>query len=92
MKHFNKKSDFGMAYITICNLNAMFPLSEIITRPSILDLLLLYGKWSNPSSIPGCSGFIEQATNHLCVETRDLPFVNDPPNDYDTVYSVLSGS
>ncbi|GBL56602.1 hypothetical protein AVEN_130446-1 [Araneus ventricosus] len=95
MKHFNKKSVIGMASITICNLNALFPLSEIITRPSISDLLWLYGKWSNPSSIQGWSGFMEQATNHLRVETTAifyLPFVNAPPNDYDTVCSVLSSS
>ncbi|GBM23865.1 hypothetical protein AVEN_179712-1 [Araneus ventricosus] len=88
MKHFNKKSDFGTAFIMICDLNAMFPPSEIITRPSISDLLWLYDKWSNPLSIPGWSGFMEQATNHLGVEPTAivyLPFVKDPPNDYDTV-------
>ncbi|GBO21139.1 hypothetical protein AVEN_39691-1 [Araneus ventricosus] len=95
MKHFNKKSDFGTAFIMICDLSAMFPPSEIITRPSISDLLWLYGKWSNPSSIPGWSGFMEQATNHLCVEQTVivyLPIVKYPPNDYDTVYTVLLSS
>ncbi|GBM79680.1 hypothetical protein AVEN_59171-1 [Araneus ventricosus] len=88
MKHFNKKSDFDMASITICDLNAMFSLSEIITRPSISDLLWLYGKWSNSSSIKGWSGFMEQATNQQKLFTS----LNAPPNDYDTVYTVLLSS
>ncbi|GBN61955.1 hypothetical protein AVEN_177625-1 [Araneus ventricosus] len=52
----------------------------------------LYGKWSNPSSIPFWSGFMEQVTNHLCVEQTVivyLPIVKDPSNDYDTVCTVL---
>ncbi|GBN67740.1 hypothetical protein AVEN_272413-1 [Araneus ventricosus] len=58
MKHFNKKSDLGTEFIMISDLSAMFPLSEIIIRPSKSDLLWLYDKWSNPLSIPGLSGFM----------------------------------
>ncbi|KYN50496.1 hypothetical protein ALC57_00134 [Trachymyrmex cornetzi] len=60
--------------------------------PSAPDLLWLYGKCTDLPGILGWNGFIIEATNDKNYSqsfVSYLPFVNAPPTNYDTTYTVL---
>lgn len=52
----------------------------------------MLGKLKYPSTFQGWNGFMENITKHKPYaksEVLFLPFINKPPSDYDTLYTVL---
>lgn len=91
LKTFEKRNVAGLKSIEIRNLDSIRSVSKVI-MPSASDLLWLYGKWVGLPNIPGWSGFMEQVTADLSFHrsfVACLPFINDPPSNYDTIFTVL---
>lgn len=57
-----------------------------------IDLLWFYGKSTNPHNTVGWNGFMEmyyKSDEFSKSRVIPLPFVNAPPSDYDTIFTVL---
>ena len=81
----------GLRTIKISDLNQYVLPDTNTLLPS--DFLWIYGKWKGLANIRGWNGFMEELTSGHSYSTSlviCLPFVNSPPTNYDTIYTVLS--
>lgn len=73
------------------NLNEIQPLNDEIF-PTGTDILWQYGKSLSSVEVPGWNGFMENATRDEFYQRSKiicLPFIINPPTQYDTIYSAL---
>lgn len=88
---FQNVNNRGLSKILIKNVDSMNPLVDDIT-PLPSDVTWLVGKSLKLKSLPGWSGFMEEATKDLPFHRSKvicLPFINYPPSQYDTVLTSL---
>ena len=91
VKNFETKNSRGLQRITITDLNAQNYLSKDMDI-TLIDLLLFYGKHSNPSNTAGWNGLMEnfyKSSSFSVSKIITLPFVDAPPSNYDTVLTFL---
>ncbi|GBL55344.1 hypothetical protein AVEN_21120-1 [Araneus ventricosus] len=88
---YKKRSDnAGLASVSVSDVN-IEPFNNVIL-PSGSDIVWLFGKNLDSIEIPGWNGFMEAATQDKEYELSKivcLPFVNNPPSQYDTIYTAL---
>lgn len=87
VKTFEKKQSLGLKKILIDDLSdkSNIDIDQI-------DFLWLFAKKINPETTRGWNGYMEEAfKNKQFSQTKiiPLPFVNDLPSKYDTIYTVL---
>lgn len=86
---FQKTSD-GLESIALIDINEKSPVRAVRISPT--DFLWIFGKWKEHLNILGWNGFMETVTSHRSYQrsrTLILPFLNAPPANMDTLYSVL---
>jgi len=91
LNHFERTKPQGLAEIKIKDLKDMYTPTETVI-PSVSDLLWLYEKSRDIPGLSGWNGFMEDVTRDNPYEVtfvRYQPFINAPPNDYDTIFTAL---
>lgn len=81
----------GLKATRVENVNELYSISHDIL-PTVPDFIWHYGKWICAVDNPGWNGFMEQVTLALPYETSKImcvPFIHEPPSEYDTIYSTL---
>ncbi|KYN02063.1 hypothetical protein ALC62_07132 [Cyphomyrmex costatus] len=86
--HFEKKNAQGLKTVIVKDI-----LTNDFNKPkmSIEDFTWLYSKYSNKKS-NGYSGFMEEFHSNCDYKMSKiipLPFVNNPPSDWNTIFTVL---
>lgn len=90
---FEKNKEDGLKSILIYVIDVRNPIEAI--KQSASDFMWKYGKWRGRLDVPGWNGFMEKMTyNQPFQKTRNLcaPFLNAPPGNPVTIYSVLIDS
>lgn len=91
LQHYEKKKD-GLKGIEI---EPIFDQNEEKTvTTSMIDLSWQYSKYNDETSF-GWNGFMESAhvsNQYQTSKVLFLPFVNNPPSDYDTIFTVMAES
>ncbi|KYN50525.1 hypothetical protein ALC57_00165 [Trachymyrmex cornetzi] len=86
---FEKKNSAGLQSIIVENVDGenYRPIDLTFT-----DILWLYSKNKNPNATPGWNGFmqnIKHSDDYATSKILPLPFVNAPPSDMNTIFTVL---
>uniref|UniRef100_A0ABD2VTT7 Uncharacterized protein n=1 Tax=Trichogramma kaykai TaxID=54128 RepID=A0ABD2VTT7_9HYME len=94
LKKFDKKQSSGLSGVTIEEIDQENFLSEDETFSSP-DLLWFLSRKRNPYTSEGWNGFMEKFYNsgkprYETSKIMPLPFVNNPPSNYHTIYTVLT--
>lgn len=91
IKYFKKQLNSGWNCVSVENLSNLYPISMSPALTS-KDFLWICGRKNHPDYFIGWHGFMEHITKELSYSRSKinfLPFVNAPPSNYDTVYTVL---
>ena len=90
LKNFRRCIYAGLKNIKIEDINETNPIPNNQVEDS--DLLWFYGNYIRRENISGWSSFMEQCTQvkpfHVS-KIIPVPFVNAPPSNYDTIFTVL---
>lgn len=88
---FEKVDGVGLNYIILENLDLFGDITEKVhLLPS--DILWKSGKWLKIPLVPGWNVFMENIVKNKSFQRSriiPMPFVNLPPSNYDTIYTVL---
>jgi len=82
----------GFTKIILEDLSRLGSISDYNSLTENWDLMWMYGKYLTLINIPNWSGFMDRITQNLPYEKSQvlfLPFVNQSPSNYNTIYSVL---
>lgn len=91
IEHYSKARLQGLQTIKVVDVIGALEMQQKIL-PTPLDMVWLYAKWAQNKKIPGWNGFMESVTcNQPYVKSKIivLPFINDPPTNYDTIFTSL---
>lgn len=88
---FTKPKKSGFLGVTVLDLNTDFPIEKKITLAP-LDFAWIFSKKNKELNYKGWHGFMESV--HAQKDFKKsriiyLPFINNPPNKYETVYTAL---
>lgn len=88
LKRFEKKNSEGLKLVLI---EDILENNTADYETSSLDFTWLYSKFSDRKSL-GWNGFMEKSHSSLnshASKIIPLPFINNPPSDYDTIFTTL---
>lgn len=94
IKIYERNGNTGLMNVTVQDLLNINPISASVSV-SARELQWLYGKFQKKHEWLGWNGFMETSTADLHYNVSHisyLPFLNVPPNEYDTIYTVLTKS
>lgn len=89
---FEKEGKMGFTKIILEDLSRLGKISDYNSLTETWDLIWMCGKHLTLINIPNWSGFMDRITQNLPYEKSQvllLPFVNQSPSNYNTIYSVL---
>lgn len=93
LQTFENVGGTGLKNIRIEDLSGLRALEEEMPSPQPHDILWMCGKFLDLPFIPEWKGFMHSVTKSLTYAvTKVIPllFVNSPPSNYDTLYTVLN--